>query len=64
MAPGLILDTSNPYIRGRIHSIIRRKQHGKCHFCNIILSSQDIIVSCGNGRSYYHKSCAQKLHII
>ncbi|MGA7978568.1 MAG: hypothetical protein WB975_15140, partial [Nitrososphaeraceae archaeon] len=64
MAPNAIIDTSNPYTRGRIYSIIKRKQDGRCHFCDIEFTSDDSIVSCGHGRSYYHESCAKRLHII
>ena len=63
-AMNAIVDLSNSQLRTRIFSVIQAKQKGKCHYCkrNIILS--DIVVSNGKGRGYYHKSCAEKLHIL
>ena len=59
-----IVDLKNSQVRIKIFSVIQTKQNGKCHHCkkNIMLS--DTVVSNGNGRGYYHKSCAEKLHIL
>jgi hypothetical protein len=59
-----VVDLKNSQVRTKIFSVIQKKQNGKCHHCkrNIVLS--DIVVSNGNGRGYYHKSCAEKLHIL
>jgi hypothetical protein len=37
---------------------------GKCRRCKITITLSDTVVSNGNGRGYYHKFCAEKLHIL
>jgi hypothetical protein len=59
-----IIDLSNPRTSRRVLPIIKERQDGKCHYCHVEFRMSDVLVSCGNPRSYYHKSCAQKLHII
>jgi hypothetical protein len=60
----IIFSKVRPIIMRRILCIIKRRQDGKCHFCNLLFSKKDVLVSCGYRRNYYHKSCARKLHII
>jgi hypothetical protein len=46
-------------------SIINTRQDGLCYSCRKKIEEDDIIVSHGHmSRHYYHKKCAQKLHII
>ena len=45
-------------------SVIQKKQNGKCRHCTRIITLSDTVVSNGNGRGYYHKTCAEKLHIL
>ena len=59
-----VVDLTNSQLRTIIFSAIQRKQDGKCRRCKINITLSDTVVSNGNGRSYYHKSCAEKLHII
>jgi hypothetical protein len=59
-----IINLKSPHLRGRIFSCIQKKQNGKCRHCKMNITLGDTIVSNGNGRGYYHKSCAEKLHII
>lgn len=58
-----IINHSNPGLRGRVLLLIERKQGGKCRFCSIRFTYNDIIIGLGHGRSYYHKKCAEKLNI-
>jgi hypothetical protein len=44
-------------------SVIQHKQNGKCRHCTRNITLSDTIVSNCNGRGYYHKSYAEKLHI-
>lgn len=60
----IVFSKVRPIIMRRILCIIKRRQDGKCHFCNLLFSKKDVLVSCGYRRNYYHKSCARKLHII
>lgn len=60
----IVFSKVRPIIMRRIFCIIKRRQDGKCHFCNLLFSKKDVLVSCGYRRNYYHKSCARKLHII
>lgn len=49
----------------RMASIINAKQNGLCYFCRTKIEEYDVIVSHGHmSRHYYHKICAQRLHII
>ena len=58
-----IINHSNPGLRGRVLSLIERKQGGRCRLCSVRFAYDDTIISLGHGRSYYHKSCAEKLNI-
>ena len=58
-----IINHSNPGLRGRVLSLIERKQGGRCRLCSVKFEYDDTIISLGHGRSYYHKSCAEKLNI-
>ena len=58
-----IINHSNPGLRGRVLSLIERKQGGRCRLCSMRFAYDDTIISLGHGRSYYHKSCAEKLNI-
>ena len=51
-------------MQNRIFSVIQQKQNGKCRHCKRNITLSDTVVSNGKGRGYYHKSCAEKLHII
>ena len=59
-----VIDLKMPQLRTRIFSVIQKKQNGKCHRCEINITLSDTVVSNGNGRGYYHKHCAEKLHIL
>ena len=59
-----IIDLSAPHIQNRIFSIIQQKQDGKCRHCRRLITVADTVVSNGSGRGYYHKSCAERLHIL
>ena len=50
--------------RNRIYSVIQKKQNGKCRRCKMNITLSDTVVSNCNGRGYYHKTCAEKLHIV
>ena len=58
-----IINHSNPGLRGRVLSLIERKQGGRCRLCSVRFAYDDTIISLGHGRSYYHESCAEKLNI-
>ncbi len=49
---------------GRIIGIIEIKQNGLCVFCKERITRNDVVVSSGRPRHYYHKNCAVKLHIV
>jgi hypothetical protein len=51
-------------ISNRILTIINTRQNGVCCFCEQKILSEDILVSTGIPRSYYHIDCARRLHII
>ena len=59
-----VVDLKNSQVRTKIFSVIQTKQNGKCHHCTRNITLSDTVVSNGNGRGYYHKSCAEKLHIL
>jgi hypothetical protein len=59
-----IINLAMPHLRKRIFSVIQKKQNGKCHHCKRNITQSDTVVSNGHGRGYYHKSCAEKLHVI
>jgi hypothetical protein len=59
-----IIELSDPYMRHKVLSIIQARQEGKCHHCDKLIHDNESIVSCGRRKSYYHKSCAQRLNII
>jgi hypothetical protein len=59
-----VIDLSVPHMQNRIFSIIQQKQDGKCRHCRRLITVTDTVVSNGSGRGYYHKSCAEKLHIL
>ena len=56
--------TLDPYIRHKVLSIVQARQEGKCYHCGKLIHDNESIVSCGRRKSYYHKSCAQRLNII
>jgi hypothetical protein len=58
------IDLSDPSVSRRVGPIIKKRQQGKCHYCDAEFGVNDILISCGNPRSYYHKQCAKKIHII
>ncbi len=60
----IVLSKVRPVIMRRILSIIKIRQDGKCHFCSLLFTKEDILVSRGYRRNYYHISCAKTLHII
>jgi hypothetical protein len=59
-----VINLNMQHLRTRIFSVIQQKQNGKCHHCRKNIALSDIVVSNGKGRGYYHKSCAEKLHIL
>jgi hypothetical protein len=59
-----VIDLSAPHMQNRIFSIIQQKQDGKCRHCRRLITVTDTVVSNGSGRGYYHKSCAERLHIL
>jgi len=59
-----IIELSNSHIRNRVCTIINNRQGGKCHYCGMIISNDETVVSSGSHRLYYHKTCAIKLNII
>lgn len=65
LAQPIIFTNIEPVIKRRVLTIIKKKQDGKCHYCDLKFTANDIIVSCGTRRrNYYHKTCAERLHII
>jgi len=59
-----VIDLKMPRLRKRIFSVIQQKQNGKCRHCRKNITLSDTMVSNGNGRGYYHKLCAEMLHIL
>ncbi len=59
-----IIYLRSPHLRDRIFASIQKKQNGKCRHCKNNITLEDIVVSNRNGRGYYHKYCAEKLHIV
>lgn len=56
---------SNEHRTRRMVTIIKTKQNGLCYLCRSEIGDNDIIVSHGHtNRHYYHKGCAEKLHIL
>jgi len=56
---------SNGHRTRRMLSIIKTKQNGLCYLCRMVIHDADTIVSHGHmNRHYYHKGCAEKLHIL
>jgi hypothetical protein len=44
---------------------IMKFQNGCCRFCNNEFTEEDIIISRrGRPRKYYHKDCAEVLHMV
>lgn len=60
----VVIDLKNPLTSNRILSNIQRKQNGNCRYCKRKFNPTDIVVSNRNGKTYYHKFCAEKLNII
>jgi hypothetical protein len=56
------LNVSSPNIANKALKAIAKKQNGKCRQCRGFIKVSEGIVS--NGGYYYHKECAQKLHIV
>lgn len=49
----------------KMSTIIKTKQNGLYYLCRSEIRDNDIIVSHGHmNRHYYHKACAEKLHIL
>lgn len=48
----------------RILKIIEEKQNGRCISCKQHITNKHVVVSSGRPRSYYHKDCAVKHHMI
>jgi CheY-like chemotaxis protein len=40
------------------------KQNGVCRYCNKKFSDEELIVSNGKRKKYYHRECAEKLNIV
>jgi len=59
-----VVDLNISHARTRIFTVIQKKQNGKCRHCKRNITLSDTVVSNDNGRGYYHKSCAMKLHIL
>ncbi|MGA9942342.1 MAG: hypothetical protein WBP88_10135 [Nitrososphaeraceae archaeon] len=59
-----VINLAMPHLRKRIFSVIQQKQNGKCHHCKRNITLSDTVVSNGKGRGCYHKSCAEKLHVL
>jgi hypothetical protein len=56
---------TNEHKTERLHAIIKTRQNGLCYFCRTEFEGNDVMVSHGYlNRHYYHKVCAEKLHII
>ena len=49
---------------GRVSQAIELKQSGKCRRCGKNFTADEQIVSNGKRKKYYHRECAQKLHIF
>jgi hypothetical protein len=49
---------------GRVSQAIELKQSGKCRCCGKNFTADEQIVSNGKRKKYYHRECAQKLHIF
>ena len=48
----------------RVSQTIVVKQSGKCRYCGKEFVADEQIVSNGKRKKYYHKECAQTLHIV
>jgi hypothetical protein len=56
---------SNERRTRRMVTIIKTRQNGLCYLCRLEIRDKDVIVSHGHmNRHYYHKGCAEKLHIL
>jgi hypothetical protein len=56
---------SNERRTRRMVTIIKTRQNGLCYLCKLEIRDNDIIVSHDHmNRHYYHKRCAEKLHIL
>ena len=53
-----------PKVRNRIFYVIQEKQNGKCHRCRRNITLSVAVESHANGRGYYDKPYAEKLHIV
>lgn len=49
---------------GRVSQAIGLRQSGKCRYCGKNFTTEELIVSNGKRKKYYHKECAQKLNIL
>ena len=56
------LNNLDPHVINKALNAIAKKQNGKCRQCKDFIKANEGIVS--NGGYYYHKDCAQKLHIV
>lgn len=60
-----IITNEHRSYRRIIDSIIKRRQNGLCYFCRLKIEDDDILVSRGHSnKHYYHKTCAERLHIV
>jgi hypothetical protein len=63
LTKSVIIDTSQ-FMAPHVVANLRKRQNGKCNFCATDFIKGDIIIGSGHPRSYYHKSCAEKLNIL
>jgi hypothetical protein len=56
---------SNKRRNESVKSIIKTRQNGLCYSCRLKIEDLDILVSHGGKvRHYYHKECAERVHIL
>jgi hypothetical protein len=48
----------------RIVKMVESRQNRRCISCKELITKDHVVVSRGRPRSYYHKDCAVKHHII
>jgi hypothetical protein len=52
-------------VKSIIKTIIKTRQNGLCYSCRLKIEDLDILVSHGGKvRHYYHKECAERVHIL
>jgi hypothetical protein len=55
---------NNTALRNRVFVKIHQKQNGNCKLCKRRFDHDETIIASGRTRRYYHKPCAERLHII